>query len=66
MTYIVYLVLFISMSPGPTYVVLDDFKTMQQCQDAASTFIRKSGLTPEQGAKLACTPVITSLLTDPV
>jgi hypothetical protein len=66
MTYIVYLMLLLSSEPGPTYMVIESYSTLSACQDAAKTFITKSGLKPEQAARLACTPVITSPLSEPL
>lgn len=69
MTYIVYLMLLLASgvdNPGPTFMVIDDFKTMGQCQEAVKMFVKKSGLTPEQAGRLVCTAVITSTLTEPI
>lgn len=66
MTYIVYLMLLLSNEPGPTYLVIGGYGTLSACADAATTFIKKSGLSPAQGALLACTPVITSPLSEPL
>jgi hypothetical protein len=69
MTYIVYMMLLLASGPdqpGPTFMVIEGYNTMGQCQRAISTFVRKSGLTPEQSNRLVCTAVITSPLTDPL
>lgn len=66
MTYIVYLVLLTAFTPAPQFMILDDFKTMSECQTAITTYVKVSKLTPDQAKKLMCMPLITSPLTEPL
>lgn len=66
MTYIVYLVLLMSIDPSPTYMILDDFDTMKQCQTRLVEFAKQQKLNINQTATLRCQAVITSPLTEPL
>lgn len=66
MTYIVYLVLLMSMTPAPQFMIVDDAKTMGGCFEAKKQMVKRLKLNAEQTTRLQCMPVITSELGEPL
>ncbi len=66
MTYIVYLVMLLSVDPAPTFILVNEFQTMGQCMDRIKELARKNHWDSKETAKLGCMPVITSQLGEPL
>lgn len=63
MTYIVYLVMLLSVNPAPTFILVGDYKSMGQCTERIKELVKKNHA---DGSKLACMPVVTSPLGEPL
>lgn len=66
MTYIVYLVMLLSVDPAPTFILAGQYKTMGQCTDRIKDLSQKNHWTAKETGKLACMPVITSQMGEPL
>lgn len=60
MTITIFLFLLIGSDPLPTFMILNQFRSISACEDA----VKELELTKEEQKRLSCTPVITSKLTE--
>ncbi len=60
MHFIIYLVLLVSLEPSPTFLILDNFTTMEDCQTTVKNLAKHTGLTAEQKARINCLAVVTN------
>lgn len=66
MTYIVYLVMLLSVDPAPTFILVGNYATMGGCMDRIKELSQKNHWSSAERAKLACMPVITSPMGEPL
>lgn len=64
MTFIAYLVLLTALTPAPTFMIVDEFKSHQNCEDAKAEFVKERSLPEQQSRRLKCLTIVTSPLKD--
>lgn len=66
MNIVVYLVFLMAVEPVPTYAFLDNFKSVKDCQERKTAFVKAKNLTKEQASHFVCMPVILGEVSEPM
>lgn len=64
MVSVAWLVLFTAWEPAPTFMVVETFKSQQECVEARQAFITDQHINEKQAAKIQCLTLTTSILKD--
>jgi hypothetical protein len=61
---VVWLVLLKTSDPAPTFMVVEEFKSQQQCKEELAAFIVKEHLDPKLARRLSCLTLTSSVVKD--
>lgn len=60
MTYIVWMVMLLTLDPVPQFARVGTYPSVQDCEDDKKKYIKDNNLTDQAAKRLSCIPVVTS------